>query len=71
MAHETADEIGDTGHNSLDVTQQNEGVKCVLLLPAGSVLELNSRQYSLRSWLTSRKVPTETKKITIDRSGST
>jgi hypothetical protein len=61
--HATADEeIGDTRSNSLDLTQQNEGEKCVLLSPAGSVLELNSRQYNLCSWLTSRKVPTGTKK---------
>jgi hypothetical protein len=57
--HATFDEeIGDTGSKSLDRTQQNEGEKCVLMAPAGSVLELNSRQCNLRGWLTSRKVPT-------------
>jgi hypothetical protein len=43
--HPTADEeMGDTGSNSLDLTQQNKGEKCVLLSLAGSVLDLNSRQ---------------------------
>jgi hypothetical protein len=38
--HSTADvEIGHTGSNSLDVTQQNKGGKSVLLSMAGSVLE--------------------------------
>jgi hypothetical protein len=69
--HTTADEeIGDTGSNSQDFIQQNEGENCVLFSPAGSVLELNSRQYNLRGWLTSRKVPTRTKKRR-DRSVST
>jgi hypothetical protein len=56
---------------NLDLTQQNEGEKCVLLSPVRNVLELNSRQYNLHSWLTSRKVPTGTKKRMRDRSGST
>jgi hypothetical protein len=69
--HATADEeIGDTGSNSLDLTQQNKGGKCVLLSLAGSVLELNSREYNFRCWLTSRKVPTGTQKRMRDRSGS-
>jgi hypothetical protein len=71
MQHARADEeIGDTGSNSLDLTQLNEGGKYVLLSPAGSVLEFNSRECNLHSWLTSRKVP-GTKKRMRDRSGST
>jgi hypothetical protein len=69
--HTTDDKIGDTRSNSLDLTQQNKGKKCVLLSPAGSVLKLNSIQYNLRSWLTSRKVSTGTKKLMRDRSDST
>jgi threonine synthase len=64
----TADEeTGDTGSNSLDLTQRNEDEKCVMLSPAGSALELNSRQNSLRSLLTSRKkVLAATKRRTIE-----
>jgi hypothetical protein len=43
--HPTADDkICDTRSNSLDLTQQMECEKCVVLSPVGSVLELSSRQ---------------------------
>jgi hypothetical protein len=39
MQHTTVDEeVGDTRSNSLDLTQQNEGEKCVLLSLARSLL---------------------------------
>jgi hypothetical protein len=67
----TADEeIGNTGSSSVDLTQQEEGGKCVVFSLAVRVFVSNSRQNNLRSCLKSRKVPTGTKKLR-GRSGST
>jgi hypothetical protein len=72
MQHATADEeTGDTGNNNLDLTQQNQGEKFVLLSLAGNVLELNSKQCNLHCWLTPCKGPRGTKKSMIDKNGST
>jgi hypothetical protein len=45
----------------LDSLQQIKGGVCVLLRvsPAGSILEINSKQYNLQSWL--KKDPTGTR----------
>jgi hypothetical protein len=69
MQHQTADgldltqevEVWSIAVPGLDSPQQIKGCVCVLLSPAGSILEINSKQYNLQSWLKMKKDPTGTR----------